>query len=146
MLCARFTGALGINNAKIDNYERYIRAYCSDEDDSEQEWLYWMAGSTSAAILFCIFATVTLSVGGYLCSSSKPNSAQTEMETLGSHSASHQSKSKPPKYIGERSDKCTVRVKNQKKEKPLQKMTPGAVIAVFLTMALLSIVLPLRKY
>ena len=124
MLSARFTGALGINNARIDNDERYIRAFCSEEDYSEQEWLYWMAGSSSAAILFCIFATVTLSVGGYLYST-KPG--------------------KPPKYIGERSDKCTDRVKNQKKEKPLQKMTPGAVIAVFLTMALLSTVLLLSK-
>ena len=60
------TGALGINNAKIDNDQRYIRAYCSDEDDSEHVWLYWIAGSSVAAIPFVLFGTLSVALGGLL--------------------------------------------------------------------------------
>ena len=57
------TGAVGILNAKTDNDERYIRAYCSEEDNSEHVWLYWMAGSSVAAIFLWLFGTFTIVVG-----------------------------------------------------------------------------------
>ena len=60
------TGAIGINNAETDNDERYIRAYCSDADNSEHVWLYWMAGSSGAAFLLWLFGTFTIVVGVYL--------------------------------------------------------------------------------
>ena len=57
-------GAVGINRAQYetDSDERYIRAYCSDEDNSEHEWLYWMIGSLTAGIPFCVFGTITVIV------------------------------------------------------------------------------------
>ena len=62
------TGAVGILNAKTVNDERYMRAYCSEEDNSERVWLYWMTGSSAATILFCLFGTFTFILGVFLFS------------------------------------------------------------------------------
>ena len=68
------TGGLGIENAKVENDERYISAYCNAEDNSDYVWTFWMTGSTVAAILFWLLGTTTIIVGLKLARSVKTNS------------------------------------------------------------------------
>ena len=95
------TGAVGINNAKTDNDERYIRAYCSEEDNSERVWLYWMAGSSGAALFFCLFGTSTFVVGVFLFSSKPTAASRPNVPTVELSRA-------VPKYVDECSDKNTA--------------------------------------
>ena len=53
-------GAVGILEAKTENDQQYIQAYCDPNDDGEHVWLYWMAGASGAILPFTLLGTVAI--------------------------------------------------------------------------------------
>ena len=53
---------MGISEAKTENDQQYIQAYCDPNDNGEHVWLYWMAGASGAILPFSLLGTAAIVV------------------------------------------------------------------------------------